>query len=117
MHTIYKLLETIHIAKSYRRSGYDQMKIAGNEIAGKFESSTETELRATRKKRQFNYEKTANKPLTEENDSFSTKSDGWRLVKSFSSILSSISSSFKVSKKTENYCYRFSGVMNRLFRE
>jgi hypothetical protein len=65
------LSETIQKVKSYRQSGYDQMKIAANEIAENLECSTEfpseTEVRARRKKRQFDYEEAVDEPLTEEN--------------------------------------------------
>jgi hypothetical protein len=64
------LAGTIQKVKTYRQSGYDQMKIAANEIAENLQCSTEfpakTEVRARRKKRQFDYEET-DEPLTEEN--------------------------------------------------
>ncbi|XP_047137482.2 uncharacterized protein LOC124813985 [Hydra vulgaris] len=64
------LSETIKKVKSYRQSGYIQMKIAAKEIAENLKSSTEfpddTEVRPRRKKRQFDYEKAVNEPLTEE---------------------------------------------------
>ncbi|KAF2886394.1 hypothetical protein ILUMI_19779 [Ignelater luminosus] len=63
------LSETIQKVKSYRQSGYDQMKIAANEIAGNLECRTEfpteTEVRARRKKRQFDYEEAVDEPLAE----------------------------------------------------
>ncbi|XP_065678240.1 uncharacterized protein LOC136093203 [Hydra vulgaris] len=64
------LSETIKKVKSYRQSGYIQMKIAAKEIAENLECSTEfpddTEVRPRRKKRQFDYEKAVDEPLTEE---------------------------------------------------
>nr|XP_047141266.1 uncharacterized protein LOC101239105 [Hydra vulgaris] len=64
------LSETIKKLKSYRQSGYIQMKIAAKEIAENLECSTEfpddTEVRPRRKKRQFDYEKAVDEPLTEE---------------------------------------------------
>jgi hypothetical protein len=64
------LAGTIQKVKTYRQSGYDQLKIAANEIAENLQCSTEfpakTEVRARRKKRQFDYEET-DEPLTEEN--------------------------------------------------
>ncbi|XP_004207829.3 zinc finger MYM-type protein 1-like [Hydra vulgaris] len=64
------LSETIKKVKSYRQSGYIQMKIAAKEIAENLECSTEfpddTEVRPRRKKRQFDYEKAVDEPLIEE---------------------------------------------------
>ncbi|XP_065681400.1 zinc finger MYM-type protein 1-like [Hydra vulgaris] len=64
------LSETIKKVKSYRQSGYIQMKIAAKEIAENLKCSTEfpddTEVRPRRKKRQFDYEKAVDEPLTEE---------------------------------------------------
>ncbi|XP_065684007.1 zinc finger MYM-type protein 1-like [Hydra vulgaris] len=64
------LSETIKKVKSYRQSGYIQIKIAAKEIAENLECSTEfpddTEVRPRRKKRQFDYEKAVDEPLTEE---------------------------------------------------
>nr|XP_047141057.1 uncharacterized protein LOC101238661 [Hydra vulgaris] len=64
------LSETIKKVKSYRQSGYIQMKIAAKEIAENLECSTEfpddTEVRPRRKKRQFDYKKAVDEPLTEE---------------------------------------------------
>nr|XP_047144762.1 zinc finger MYM-type protein 1-like [Hydra vulgaris] len=64
------LSETIKKVKSYRQSGYIQMKIAAKEIAENLECSTEfpddTEVRPRRKKHQFDYEKAVDEPLTEE---------------------------------------------------
>ncbi|KAF2905989.1 hypothetical protein ILUMI_00187 [Ignelater luminosus] len=66
-----KQLKTIQKVKSYRQSGYDQMKTAANEIEENLECSTEfpveTEVRARRKKRQFDYEEAVDEPLTKEN--------------------------------------------------
>ncbi|KAF2879728.1 hypothetical protein ILUMI_26446 [Ignelater luminosus] len=65
------LSETIQKVKGYRQSEYDQMKIAANEIAENLECSTEfpaeTEVRARRKKRQFDYEEAVDEHSTEEN--------------------------------------------------
>nr|XP_047143348.1 uncharacterized protein LOC124817393 [Hydra vulgaris] len=67
------LSETIKKVKSYRQSGYVQIKIAAKEIAENLECSTEfpddTEVRPRRKKRQFDYEKAVDEPLTEEKKS------------------------------------------------
>uniref|UniRef100_A0A0B7BWH0 Uncharacterized protein n=1 Tax=Arion vulgaris TaxID=1028688 RepID=A0A0B7BWH0_9EUPU len=65
------LSETIQKVKSYGQSGYDQMKMAANEIAENFECRTEfpaeTEVRARNKKRQFDYEEVVNESVIEEN--------------------------------------------------
>ncbi|KAK4885651.1 hypothetical protein RN001_001922 [Aquatica leii] len=64
------LSETIQHLKSYRLSGYDQMKITANEIAESLkcatEFPTESEVRPRRKKRLFDYEKSDDEPLSEE---------------------------------------------------
>ncbi|XP_012564173.3 zinc finger MYM-type protein 1-like [Hydra vulgaris] len=64
------LSETIKKVKSYRQSEYIQMKIAAKEIAENLECSTkfpdDTEVRPRRKKRQFDYEKAVDEPLTKE---------------------------------------------------
>ncbi|KAF2891413.1 hypothetical protein ILUMI_14760, partial [Ignelater luminosus] len=64
------LSEAVQKVKDYRQSRYDQMKIAANKIAENLECSTkflaETELRARRKKRQFDYEEAVDEPLTED---------------------------------------------------
>ncbi|CAG9761408.1 unnamed protein product [Ceutorhynchus assimilis] len=63
------LSEAIQKLKTYRQFGYEQMKIAANDIAGDLECTIEfpieTEVRARRKKRQFDYE-AVDEPLTEE---------------------------------------------------
>lgn len=63
------LAETIEKVKSYRQLGFEQMRIAANEIAENLECSTdfptESEVRARKKKRQFD-EKAADELLTEE---------------------------------------------------
>lgn len=65
------LSETIQKVKNYRKFGYDQMKIAANEIAENLEYNTEfpgkTEVKARRKKHHFDYEEAVDEPLTEEN--------------------------------------------------
>ena len=65
------LAETLQKVKCYRQSGYDQMKIAANEIAENLDCSTEfpaeMEVRARKKRRLFEYEEAVDEPLTEEN--------------------------------------------------
>ncbi|KAF2889509.1 hypothetical protein ILUMI_16664, partial [Ignelater luminosus] len=65
------LSETIQKERCYRKSGYDQMKIAVNEIAENLECNTEfpaeTEVKSQKKKRQLDYEEAVDEPLTEKN--------------------------------------------------